>query len=156
MLKNHFWKKRALELSATVVTVLAALLLMQFVLALKPNLFYRDKPFGLCEANLGRAPNWVSSLVHQSSSHHVASFAELPFTKITSCIEFIDPKTYVVELTNHLEGFRRTALFGFTDWFCIERNGNLTSAATLGYTDLGRNRKWVERIRQCVMANRTL
>ncbi len=59
------------------------------------------------------------------------------------------PKLAVKEANSErLLAYRQSALFNFVDWICIDSEGQLTSSATLGYSDMGKNRELVEEIRQ--------
>ncbi len=131
-----------------VIVILVTVLIMSLFLSKHPNFFYRDRPAGLCEAALPDKPNWVSSLVHRSDAHYIAP---LPVTAIDNLAHYIyemDPKTYIVRYPDYLEGYRRTKFWGFTDWFCIKDNDHVTPSATIGHSDLGENRRWVEALRQ--------
>tara|TARA_B110000879_G_C11062754_1_gene467396 strand:+ start:638 stop:1087 length:450 start_codon:yes stop_codon:yes gene_type:complete len=130
-----------------VIVILLGVLLMSLFLKVFPNVFYRDKPAGLCEAILPDKPNWVSSLAIPDNAHYVMPLPMSVFEDITRAIVKIDPNTYTVVHPYYIEGYRRTAFFGFTDWFCITDTGQVTSTATLGHSDVGVNRKWVESLR---------
>lgn len=147
------WQVRLVELFIVVVIALLGVFVMSIFLSKYPEFFYRDSPLGLCEANLSSKPNWVSSLVEPSDSHYVSPLPVNSLDAIQQCIYKIDPKTYVVLHANYIEGYTRTNFFGFTDWFCIKDNGQITSSATLGYSDLRKNRQWVEKLRQQIIKN---
>ena len=137
-----------LELFYLLIILLVIAFLVQVLLLKKPNLFYRDIPAGLCVADLPNKPNWVSSLVPSSNAHYIAPLPTASLIHTADVIQLIDPKTYTVIVSGTLQGFRRTPFWGFTDWFCIGEDGHVTSSATLGYSDLGKNREWVNHLRQ--------
>lgn len=140
-------KLHLVELMIVVVIILTGVLIMSIFLSKDPDLFYRDRPAGLCEAALPDKPNWVSSLVARDDKHYIAPLPFTPLDDLKNAIHQMDPKAYVVIHDNSLEGFHRTKFFGFTDWFCIKDDGNITATATLGYSDMGYNRRWVEQLR---------
>ncbi len=152
VLNLHFFERfrmgRLLSFFKVMVVVLLSVLLMSLFLKFFPNVFYRDKPAGLCEAILSDKPNWVSSLVATDNAHYINPLPMTEFSKLAEIIERIEPTTYLVIHPYFIEGYRRTPFFGFTDWFCITDTGQVTSAATLGHSDLGVNRRWVDSLRE--------
>lgn len=138
---------RAVNFAMVAVLLLAGALFMSIFLKFFPDTFYRDKPHGLCEANLPDKPNWVSSVVSIEDPHYIAPLPMTNFYQLAEAIDAIDPKTYKIIYPYYIEGYRRTNFFGFTDWFCITDTGQITSTATLGHSDLGVNRRWVESLR---------
>ncbi len=129
-----------------------SLLILLFILSLTiltqllfPTLNYRPMPTGLCEGTLSPSkPNWVSSLVQSSNSHHIAPLQGNTLALIASHLK----KAQIVDLnTSRLIAYRQSPLLSFTDWICIKSNGDVISSATLGYYDFGKNRQWVEAIR---------
>jgi len=141
------WKLRLVELLVVGVIILLGIFIMSLFLKKFPNFFYRDKPEGLCSASLVDKPNWVSSIINIKDQHYVSPLPITPLANITKCIFNMDPKAYVITNIGYIEGFHRTKFFGFTDWFCIKEDGNVTASATIGYSDMGYNRKWVEELR---------
>lgn len=140
--------ERLLSFFKFLIIVLLSALFMSLFLKFFPNMFYRDKPSGLCQGVLANKPNWVSSLVAVDDPHYIEPLQMIEFSKLSQAIELINPKTYIVVHPYYIEGYRRTDFFGFTDWFCITDTGQVTSSATLGHSDLGVNRRWVESLRQ--------
>jgi uncharacterized protein (DUF1499 family) len=138
---------KLIELFIVIVIVLLGVFIMSIFLSKYPELFYRDSPVGLCEANLPDKPNWVSSLVDRKDSHYISPLSFNEFDDIRQCIYNVDPKSYIIVHPKYIEGYRRTNFFGFTDWFCIKDSGQVTSSATVGYSDLGKNRQWVDKLR---------
>lgn len=128
------------------ISILVALFLISFFLRKYSDTFYRGKPAGLCEAKLADKPNWVSSLVEPSNPHFVAPLSVGAFDHIEKAIKRIEPKVYLLVTPDFIEGYRRSQFFGFTDWFCINTLGHITSSATVGYSDFGNNRRWVNRL----------
>ena len=142
------WKLVLFELLIVLIIVLVLLLAFHLFISKRPDFFYRDKPEGLCQAALPDKPNWVSSLVYPSDGHYIRRLPEHSLEKIVRAIHRLDPKTYVVLHPTYIEGYRRSHYFRFTDWFCIKEDGNITSTAAVGYSDLGKNRQWVEALRK--------
>ncbi len=115
-----------------------------------PQINYREMPKGLCAGELNlKAPNWVSSLVANNDSHYITP---LKFESLSSVSEKIKqnlPQVNIVsEDQNRILAYRQSVVYHFTDWICIEANGNVTSSATMGHSDFEQNRKLVESIRQ--------
>lgn len=138
---------RLVELFVVIIIILLCFLMLTLILKKYPDIFYRDKPLGLCQAHLDDKPHWVSSLVEPSNEHYVSPLPVSTFASMANAMELIDPNTYILIHPFYMEGYRRTAYFGFTDWFCINELGHVTSTATLGYSDLGNNKRWVEQLR---------
>lgn len=106
-------------------------------------------PKELCAGNLkAKLPNWVSSLVEETDTHYIKP---LKFDELSQVAELIKKKMPHVKIVqqdiNRILAYRQSTIFHFTDWICIEANGNVTSSATMGYGDFGQNRKFVETIR---------
>lgn len=117
-----------------------------------PDLLLRSEPNGLCEGQLSARPNWVSSKVPKSDPHYIAPLPKVDKKVLIECIKHLPPKKISIEMEgDHIHGVRRTAFWGFADWFCIEPTGDITSSATLGHSDLGVNRHWVEALRACLI-----
>jgi uncharacterized protein (DUF1499 family) len=116
-----------------------------------PEIFFRAEPEGLCHGKLPNKPNWVSSFVAENNPHYIASLGKIESSKLTECIQSHSGKRFSIKKEgSHWHGYRRTAFFGFTDWFCISSEGEVTSSATMGHSDMGVNRAWVEGIRNCL------
>lgn len=116
---------------------------------LMPGINYRSMPVGLCEAKLVEArPNWVSSLVDPSSQHYIEPLEANALPLLATRLKKQGGKIHIAHLDeNYLLAFRQSPFFNFTDWICIRTDGNLTSSATMGHYDFGKNREWVTNIR---------
>ena len=147
-MKKTYVHEYILRLLMVVLLLSIGVFVMSLFLSQNKGFFYRDKPEGLCEALLPDKPNWVSSLVSISDPHYIASLPVDKLATVSAAIYQIDPKSYVLMHEHYLEGFHRTKFWGFTDWFCIKSDGNVTASATLGHSDLGYNRRWVENLRK--------
>lgn len=133
------------------VIVLSLVLLLILVPLVGPYWMYRPMPRGLCQGQLPDKPNWVSSLVAKDNPHYVKPLPAFDEKTLIACIRSQGlRKPFVWKKGTHWLGYRRTTFFGFTDWFCISEKGEVSSSATIGHSDLGVNRAWVEAIRDCL------
>jgi uncharacterized protein (DUF1499 family) len=137
-----------------------ALLLLVIVslvsMILSPKINYRSMPAHLCEALLPeQKPNWVSSLVDSNNPHYVAPFKIKSLSTLADCLHSQFPKATItfVQENSHLLAYRQSRVFHFTDWICIKADGHVSSSATMGHSDFGKNREWVEAIRQRCLSN---
>ncbi len=114
-----------------------------------PQINFRPMPGGLCEAKLdAKKPNWVSSLVDSSDPHYIKPLEPgAPKQRAQCLFETFKNLTVTHVDDSHLIAYRQTTVFNFVDWLCIKANGDVTSSATLGHSDLGKNRELVETIR---------
>lgn len=148
-------KEKIMSIPGLLLTSLLALmvltvLLMHFI----PRINFRDMPSGLAQGGLDASkPNWVSSHVAQQDSHYIAPLNISTLAVLKDCVMMQSPKTTLVKLDDAtLIVYRQSAFFNFTDWLMIQNDGQVTSSATMGYYDFGKNREWVERIRtQCTV-----
>ena len=85
----HVWVVLLRSLVVSLVVVLLSVLLMSLFLKFFPNVFYRDKPAGLCGAILSDKPNWVSSLVATDNAHYINPLPMTEFSKLAEIIERI-------------------------------------------------------------------
>lgn len=120
------------------------------VIFVNKGLFFRPAPQGLCQAALSDTPNWVSSLVAPDNAHYVKPLGLVDIAQLSACLKKGGLKSKLFQKGTHYHGYRRTKMLGFTDWFCISEKGEVTSSATLGYSDMGVNRAWVEQMRACL------
>lgn len=125
---------------------LAILSLAVIRLCLLPTFNYRAMPQGLCEGALpSNQSNWVSSLIAPSNPHYVAPLARPELASIAARMS----QAHVAELNpEHLIAYRQSPVLSLTHWICIKKDGHVVSSATLGHYDFGKNRQWVESIRQ--------
>ncbi|MDX1838586.1 DUF1499 domain-containing protein [Legionella taurinensis] len=135
----------AIVFTALLVILIIAPLLMHFI----PAINFRGMPQGLIQGALTASkPNWVSSLVPESDSHYVAPLTVADLSAIKDCVVRQSPKTTLVKLDeSSLIAYRQSPVFNFTDWLIIRKDGQVTSSATMGYYDFGKNREWVESLR---------
>ncbi|KGP63229.1 hypothetical protein EP47_04510 [Legionella norrlandica] len=126
--------------------IIAALVLIMYLF---PQINFREMPEGLMDGKLPEEkPNWVSSLVSESSSHYIAPLKVEAISKLVSCIESRVPELKIQKQeVSFLIGYRQSRVFHFVDWLCIYANGNVISSATMGHSDFGKNRELVEKIR---------
>lgn len=129
---------------------LSLLVLGLMYLALYPSVFFRPMPKGLCAAKLADKPNWVSSLVDKSDSHYIEKLPVATKKQQIQCLTHSHPRLVITEEGSAIIGYRRTRVFGFTDWFCLTPNGDITSSATLGHYDFSVNREFVSKLRACL------
>ena len=129
--------------------IIIILVVIIAVFHLFPQINYRDMPKALCEAKFDNdKPNWVSSLVETDNPHYIKPFHSVDLKKLSQCISDHFSMVTIREVSeNRLLAYRTSFVFNFVDWFCIEANGQVTSSATMGYYDLGKNRELVEDIR---------
>lgn len=138
----------------------SVLILMIFLVAmialasyLFPQINFREMPEGLKNGKLDdQKPNWVSSRVAETSAHYVAPLLIDDLTQLAACLKTTSPKTTIQQVDEQsLIAYRQSPFFNFTDWIMIDKNGQVTSSATMGYYDFGKNRLWVDAIRKaCV------
>lgn len=134
--------------------VLIGLLLIGGVITLVcyiwPQINFREMPKELCTGKLNaKLPNWVSSQVDKNDDHYIDPLKIESLAQLADKIKNKIPGVTLVEQDNNrILAYRQSTIFHFTDWICIEANGNVTSTATLGYGDFNQNRKLVESIRQ--------
>ncbi|QRN04646.1 DUF1499 domain-containing protein [Legionella sp. MW5194] len=135
----------AIVFTALFVILIVAPLLMHFI----PAINFRAMPQGLIQGTLNVSkPNWVSSRVPESDSHYVAPLTVTDLSAIRDCVLRQSPKTTLVKLdASSLIAYRQSPVFNFTDWLIIGNDGQVTSSATMGYYDFGKNREWVESLR---------
>lgn len=130
-----------------VILFMVAVMLVHFF----PQINFRPMPDGLCQAQLNKdKPNWVSSLVDKKDPHYVKplNFKTMDMEKLAQCLdEGFDGVTVVNKGPSEIIAHRHSRVFNFVDWICIKANGDVTSSATMGYSDLGKNRELVEEIR---------
>ncbi|AMP90676.1 DUF1499 domain-containing protein [Legionella pneumophila] len=132
--------------------VLALILTLIVILYLFPQINFREMPKGLVEGQLpDDKPNWVSSLVNESDSHYIVPLKVESMSELAACIESKVPELKIQKQdASLLIGYRQSRIFHFVDWLCIHADGNVISSATMGYSDFGKNRELVEKIRsQC-------
>ncbi|BCZ96368.1 DUF1499 domain-containing protein [Legionella pneumophila serogroup 1] len=129
--------------------VLALILAFVVILYLFPQINFREMPKGLVEGQLpDDKPNWVSSLVNESDSHYIAPLKVDSMPQLVACIERKIPELKIQKQeASFLVGYRQSPFFHFVDWLCIHADGNVISSATMGYSDFGKNRELVEKIR---------
>ncbi|HHL3493823.1 TPA: DUF1499 domain-containing protein [Legionella pneumophila] len=129
--------------------VLTLILTLVVILYLFPQINFREMPKGLVEGQLpDDKPNWVSSLVDESDSHYIAPLKVESMSELAACIDSKIPELKIQKQdASLLVGYRQSRFFHFVDWFCIHADGNVISSATIGYSDFGKNRELVEKIR---------
>ncbi|HAT1797828.1 TPA: DUF1499 domain-containing protein [Legionella pneumophila] len=129
--------------------VLALILTLVLILYLFPQINFREMPKGLVEGQLpDDKPNWVSSLVDESDSHYIAPLKVESMSELAACIDSKIPELKIQKQdASLLVGYRQSRFFHFVDWLCIHADGNVISSATMGYSDFGKNRELVEKIR---------
>lgn len=129
--------------------VLALILALVVILYLFPQINFREMPKGLVEGQLpDDKPNWVSSMVNESDSHYIAPLKVESMPQLVACIERKIPELKIQKQeASLLVGYRQSRFFHFVDWLCIHADGNVISSATMGYSDFGKNRELVEKIR---------
>ena len=138
---------RKIMLNKFMLLILVLLVAFILLMLLFPRMNYRPMPEGLCKAALQDKPNWVSSMVDKDNEHYIEALGKINLDTLSQCLK--DSGVNLTEQTSEkLTGFRRSHYFHFTDWFCITSDGNITSSATIGHSDLGNNRAWVSRLRK--------
>lgn len=127
------------------LSVLALVALMHFF----PQINFRSMPPALCEGKLDvQKPNWVSSQVASADKHYVEPLHFSDLEALAVCIKRTLPSVTLTQLSStRLIAYRQSKVFNFVDWICIQSNGSVSSSATLGYSDFGKNRQLVEQIR---------
>lgn len=119
------------------------------VMYLFPQINFRSMPDGLIDGNLPQEkPNWVSSFVARDNPHYVAPLNIKSFSHLSACIAAKFPEVTIQKSdASSLIAYRRSQIFHFVDWFYIHADGKVTSSATMGHSDFGKNRELVEKIR---------
>ena len=111
-----------------------------------------DHPLTPCPAS----PNCVSSLAtddkHKVEPFMLAEVSEDSWKKITTIVTAIPRSKIVEEKTGYLHAEVRSLILRFVDHLelAVDQGSNrvdVRSASTLGYSDLGVNRKRVEMLR---------
>ena len=97
-------------------------------------------------------PNCVSSF--EDGDHQIAPIrSKLSMDEIKSKLLALEGVQLVNEKQNYIHFIFTSKLFGFVDDLEILSNGNLVnvrSASRVGYSDLGANKKRVEKIRKLI------
>lgn len=143
-------KETNMGILGIVFTILLVILIITpLLMYLMPAINFRDMPEGLAQGTLdARKPNWVSSRVPKNDSHYIAPLTIPSLAALKDCVVNQSPKTTLVKLDeSSLIAYRQSPVFNFTDWLIINRDGQVTSSATMGYYDFGKNREWVESLR---------
>jgi len=114
-----------------------------------PQINYRNMPDGILNGKLDeKKPNWVSSFVAKNEEHYIAPLKINSLAQLSSCIRDKLPEVRIKKLDEkELIAYRASTVFHFVDWFCIHADGQVVSSATMGYSDLGKNRELIESIR---------
>lgn len=138
-----------------VMLITAAVFILVCLLHFLPQINYRSMPGGLLNGTLDDSkPNWVSSQVQASNKHHIEALQVKHLGLLADCLLSLPFKTTLVRLDeNTLIAYRQSRVFNFTDWIRIDKQGQVTSSATMGYYDFGKNRQWVEFIRSRCLTN---
>lgn len=133
----------------SIIILILLMILVPLCMFLIPKINYRPMPADLCEAKLSSSkPNWVSSLIANSDEHYITPLQFNSLSSLAANIEKYSPKTHIVHLDqSKLLAYRQSPVFNFTDWICIKADGHVTASATMGYSDFGKNRQWVNLIR---------
>lgn len=132
-----------------VLIILAALVAVVGVMHLFPQINFRDMPKGLVEGDLPEEkPNWVSSFVATDNAHYIAPLKIKSLAQLSDCIKTRLPEVLIQKSDElNIIAYRQSRVFHFVDWLCIHPDGKVVSSATMGYSDLGKNRELVEKIR---------
>ena len=128
------------------------ILIIIVLMIIFPKINFRPMPPGLCEGKLPeKMPNWVSSLVPDTDAHYIKPLSITSLPIIAKYIEKCGTKIHITNMDNsNLFAYRQSPVFNFTDWICIRADGHVSASATMGYSDLGKNREWVTMIQnQC-------
>ena len=133
-----------------IMALLVIFVLVTVVFYAFPKLNYRDMPKGLCQAELDeQKPNWVSSLVDEQNAHYIKPLQIQSLSQLADDLKTQVPDLNIVQQKDgQLLAYRQSTIYHFTDWVCIEANGNVSASATMGRSDFGKNRQLVESIRQ--------
>ena len=129
--------------------VLIAIIILMILF---PKINFRSMPTGLCNGELPKnMPNWVSSLVPETDEHYIKPFYNTPLPTLAEYIVKCGPKIHITHLDSaSLIAYRLSPMLNFTDWICIRADGHVSSSATMGRSDYGKNRELVNKIRtQC-------
>ena len=143
------------------IRILVGLLVLAVGIRIINRVSSTPSGMGVENGKLAECPssrNCVSSQVPRQNSHFIEPF-RLPrnpqsaIDKLASDIDDIPRSTLVTKTENYLHFEFRSLLFGFVDdvEFLRDVSGgviHIRSAARLGYSDFGVNRKRIERIRQ--------
>ncbi len=119
------------------------------IMYLFPQINYRDMPAGLSEGHLPEGkPNWVSSKVPMTDTHYIAPLKIQSLAQLSSCIESKIPEVIIKNTdASQIIAYRPSRVFHFVDWLYIHNDGAVSSSATMGHSDFGKNRELVEKIR---------
>lgn len=135
-----------MKLLAIIITIL---ILPVGIAYLFPQITFRAIPNGLIEGYLPEnKPNWVSSKVSPNNAHYIAPLQFKSLSELSACIASKLPFVSIQSIDeSKLIGYRQSKIFHFVDWFCINADGTVSSSATIGHSDFGKNRELVEQIR---------
>lgn len=119
------------------------------IMYLFPQINYREMPEGLIDGHFSEEkPNWVSSKVPTTDTHYIAPLKIQSLAQLSACIESKIPEVIIKNTdTSRIIAYRPSRIFHFVDWLCIHNDGSLSSSATMGRSDFGKNRELVEKIR---------
>lgn len=139
---------------------LATLSALLIVLMLSACAGTAPEGIGVTEGRLAAcpgSPNCVTSQAPASDAeHYIAPLAysgdrQAAMQRLTAAITSLEGSTVINTSANYLHAEFASSLFGFVDdvefYFPTEKVIHVRSAARLGYSDFGVNRKRIERIR---------
>lgn len=133
-----------------IIAIISVILLITMgIMHLFPQINFREMPDGLIEGKLPKnKPNWVSSRVPVNDSHYVPPLKFKSLEQLSACISTKLPQVVIQSKDeSKLIAYRQSRLFNFVDWLCIHADGMVSSSATMGHSDLGKNKELVEQIR---------
>lgn len=133
--------------------IIAISLIVVGIMYLFPQINFREMPEGLVDGHLSEdKPNWVSSSVSSNDSHYIAPLKIQSLARLSACIEAKLPQVSIKKTdVSSIIAYRQSRVFHFVDWLCIHANGTVSSSATMGRSDFGKNRELVEQIRTLCM-----
>jgi uncharacterized protein (DUF1499 family) len=131
------------------ISVIVLLGLAVGIFYLFPQINFRQMPVGLLDGHLAENKlNWVSSMVPVSDSHYIAPLKFQSLAKLSACIETKLPQVSIQKTdASTIIAYRQSKIFHFVDWLCIHADGAVTSSATMGSSDFGKNKELIEQIR---------
>jgi uncharacterized protein (DUF1499 family) len=132
-----------------VAIIIVILVITIGIMYLFPQINFREMPDGLIGGGLPEnKPNWVSSTVSPTDSHYIAPLKFQSLAQLSACIASKLPHVSIKKTDeSKIIAYRQSKVFHFVDWLCIHADGRISSSATMGHSDFGKNKELVEQIR---------
>jgi uncharacterized protein (DUF1499 family) len=132
-----------------VLIIIAIIMIAIGIIYLFPQINFREMPKRLIDGHLPKGKNnWVSSMAAPTDSHYIVPLKVQSLAQLSACIASKLPEvTIKTSDASKIIAYRPSPVFHFVDWLYIHADGSVSSSATMGSYDYGKNRELVERIR---------